>query len=320
MAVTTTPKLVLAIMNDLARKEVFPSKSGSPDPKRGTYRPMFLLNCMSKLLEHMLVSPQQFDFRPGRSTSDAIKEILQIRGGLKAKNISKYLVKFIQSYFEGKNICIDNIELDIRAGVPQDSVLGPLLCIVFYDDLLRLKILRVTQVCFADDLVLVSGTAETQNTLKYIVNKALDMVIRKMELAVEKTKGLILYGPRKRDTVSFKIRNTEISPRKELKYLGVVLGNKGTFGAHIRYATDKAEKSIAALGKLMPDGGPTGRTRKILLNGVANSVTLYGVPIRYEACEIAKHRERLLSTQRKSRALMALHLQRHSRLYPRSPP
>ena len=84
----------------------------------------------------------------------------------------------------------------------------------------------------------------------------------------DKTKALTLYDPRKRDSASFKIRNTEIRPSKELKYLGVILSDKGTFGAHIRYATDKAEMSIAALGKLMPNAGrPTGRIRKILLMG-----------------------------------------------------
>ena len=52
------------------------------------------------------------------------------------------------------------------------------------------------------------------------------------------------------------------------------------FGRQIRYATDKAEKSIATWGKLMPnDGGPTSRTRKILLNGVANSIILYGIKL-----------------------------------------
>ena len=70
-----------------------------------------------------------------------------------------------------------------------------------------------------------------------------------MKLVFEKTKTLLLYDRRRR-----------------LKYLGVILDDKGTFGAHIRYVTDKAEKSTAAVGKLSSNvGGPTGRTRKILL-------------------------------------------------------
>ena len=55
----------------------------------------------------------------------------KVRSGQKAeRNISRYLINFIQS----------NIELDIRAGIPQGSVLGQSLWIVFYDDLLRFKI------------------------------------------------------------------------------------------------------------------------------------------------------------------------------------
>ena len=80
----------------------------------------------------------------------------------------------MQSYFEGRKICIVNIELDIRAGIPQGSILGPLLWIVFYYDLLRFKVLGVTQVGFADDLVL-KVMAET---VEYIANRALDMVVR----------------------------------------------------------------------------------------------------------------------------------------------
>ena len=83
--------------------------------------------------------------------------------------------------------------------------------------------------------------------------------------------------------------------------MGVIVANKETFAAHIGYATDKAEKSIVALGKLMPNvGGPTGRTTKILLNGEANSIILYRTPMWYKACEIAKHKKRLLSVQRNS--------------------
>lgn len=115
---------------------------------------MYRIN--DELIGENSLSPKQFGFRPGRSTADAIKEILQIRyitkrlsnsrrkawcaiialyvknefnavpwseviKGLKAKNIFRYLTNFIQSYFEGRKICFDNRELDIRAAVPQGS-------------------------------------------------------------------------------------------------------------------------------------------------------------------------------------------------------
>ena len=59
-----------------------------------TYRPICLLNCISKLVDHILVYrinnepigenglfPKQFGFRPGRSTANVIKIILRgLRG------------------------------------------------------------------------------------------------------------------------------------------------------------------------------------------------------------------------------------------------
>ena len=73
--------------------------------------------------------------------------------------------------------------------------------------------------------------------------------------------------------------------------MGVILDDEGTFGAHTKCVMEKAEKSTAALGKLIPNiGGPTRtKTRKILLNGVANSVILYEAPVRYKSCEVVKH-------------------------------
>ncbi|KAJ3639381.1 hypothetical protein Zmor_002742 [Zophobas morio] len=193
--------------------------------------------------------------RSGRVGSDQVKS-----GRLGSLNCISKLLEHIL-------FCLrSSYRVSSKFGVPQGLVLGPLLWIDVYDDLLKLKIAGVTQVGFADDRVLIF-MAETQSTLEYIVNRALDMVvrwmeIRKMELALEKTKTLTLYGPRKRDSVRFKIRNTEIRPSKE---------------AHIRYATDKAEKSIVALGKLMANvAGPMDIGRKILLNGVANCI--YSLP------------------------------------------
>ena len=74
--------------------------------------------------------------------------------------IPKYLQKLVASYFKDRILQYDTDdglkEYKVSGGVPQGSVLGPLLLINMYNGLLKLKIpRRVTPVAFADYVALV---------------------------------------------------------------------------------------------------------------------------------------------------------------------
>lgn len=299
------------------------------------YRPITLTDCMGKLLEHMIaakinaelteenaLSTNQFGFRAGKSTTDAVRKAMEIASvaknessrrhkkwcamitrdvknafntvlwseiikALEKKNISRYLQKFICSYFHKRKICINASDIEMTAGVPQGSVLGPLLWIIFYDKLLEQKNFGVTLIEFADDLAILT-VADSQLQLEYIANRALNRVTdwmekKNLELALHRTESVILCGPRKKNTVSFNIKGVEIKPAKQLKYLGIIIYQNRTFGAHITYPAKKAKKTIFFLGRLMPKiGGPANRVRTILLNGVANCILLYEAPVWHE--------------------------------------
>ena len=102
VAVHTVPELILATFNNLLQRQTFPEewkirlvvlipKPGKAADLPSSFRPITLLNSMSKLLEHIIaarintnltgedaISPKQFGFRPGKSTVDAIKKVLNI--------------------------------------------------------------------------------------------------------------------------------------------------------------------------------------------------------------------------------------------------
>lgn len=85
-----------------------------------------------------------------------------------------------------------------------------------------------------------------------------------------------------------------------MKYLGVMLGQGMTFGQHIKYVTEKAETRTVALRKITRNiGGPSSQKR-ILLYGVIQSVILYAAPVWAEWTRYKKHRNMLISTQRKA--------------------
>ena len=158
---------------------------------------------------------------------------------------------------------------------------------------------------FADDLAL-TIVADTQQQLEYVANRAIKivgdwMVKKKLELATQKTKAIILCGPRKRNSVCFNIEGVTVRPVKKLKYLGIVIDINLGYGPHVEYVVEKAEKAIASLGRLLPRvRGPETRVRKIMLNGVANAIMLYAAPVWFEVRKVKKYKDKLLSAQRKS--------------------
>jgi hypothetical protein len=230
------------------------------------------------------------------------------------KGISPYLIRILGSYLERREIQygLGNEEgqgaaptFRVTAGVPQGSVLGPVLWNMAYNGVLELKMPEGTSmVAYADDLALIV-TAKKEAELERTAEDALEAVAawmeeHRLELAPEKTEAIMLIGRRKCRPIRIRLQGHIVATKRQVKYLGVVLDQGLSFSPHVEYAVKKAAKAVASLGRLMPRTYGAGEAKRRVLASVAESIVMYGAPVwGGPALKGARNKRRLASVQRK---------------------
>ena len=130
----------------------------------------------------------------------------------------------------------------VTSGVPQGSILGPLLYIIFMNSISKLQLLPGTKlVLYADDILLYKPVnCEASN---YLQNDVDTIFILAHSLTPNHSKTKLLNITRSRQPVSIdlKINGHQIRPSATVKYLGVTLSSNLTWSDHIS-STCKAAK------------------------------------------------------------------------------
>jgi len=123
-----------------------------------------------------------------------------------------------------------------------------------------------------------------------------------LRLMVEKTLSAVFTNRRWTAEPRVRLEGQALPVGSLLKYLGVTLQNKGTmFSAHLRQATEKAQRVMGALSGLMPKVGDPRECKRRLLVSVVQSVLLYDAPAwasspRYDPRSVAT----LVAVQRRA--------------------
>ena len=141
-------------------------------------------------------------------------------------------------------------------GVPQGSTLGPLLFLIYINDLINCT--PVTPRLFADDTCLCFSSPKPEN-LQEIINSDLKIVAEwitanKLRINAQKSSALII-SPKSNDKASYQnliifFDGFKINLFKSVKYLGVQIDNNLTFKTQINFLYSKLSRTLGVMFKV----------------------------------------------------------------------
>ena len=237
-----------------------------------------------------ILSELQFGFQKNKSTEHAISAIFTNITNALAKKHSSYCIfldfakafdtvnhnilvdklkyygvhgttlKLFDSYLSNRTQIVEvNGQVSekgtIKHGVPQGSILGPLLFLLYINDISQSSdILKFF--LFADDTTVYYSADPKNDETEQILNNELEKVscwlaANKLSLNVKKSNFLHFhYGRSEKKKLQIKINNTLVEETDSTKYLGTFIDNKLTWKKQIQHIKSKLAKGIGMISKI----------------------------------------------------------------------
>ena len=175
-------------------------------------------------------------------------------------NFSKNSCLWVKSYLSHRYqyVEINGIESSFEAsdtGLPQGSILGPLLFILYINDIVEYFIecnfnFEIDILLYADDtiILIIANTLQELETLACTIVEKFTLYCQKNKLKVNatKTKSMIFSNISDLNMIRFP-QNTDIELVSSFKYLGFIVDNKLNFNEHANFVLRKLNSCSSIL-------------------------------------------------------------------------
>lgn len=242
--------------------------------------------------KHQILTNAQFGFRTGLSTENAVLKFVNqtvnninnnfytltifidfskafdcinhniLLSKLNHYGIRGHILKLIQSYLTNRFQCVtinnsnSNLAL-ITSGIPQGSVLGPLLFNIFINDIVNAT--KISNfIIYADDVTLSTVSSDITDLIRKS-NLSLSLLdswsrINQIFINSKKTKFMLFTNKKKipLDNITIQFNNQNIEKVQVFKLLGVYIDNKLNFKFHVDHILSKININLAIIYKIKP--------------------------------------------------------------------